>query len=328
MRSITVALVLAFVTAVPTLAHAQSVSAEKLFDQGKALMKSHALDEACTKFEQSDKLDPGVGAELWLADCYERSGKLMAAYKQYSATEKLAVSLQDHRDAVAHKRGSALLAKLSKIVVTLPAAQSVDAIELRVDGAVATAGDTVVVDPGTHIVEASARDYEHWESKVVVGSDGATVGVVVEPLVRKVVEVLQAPAVADAAPATVVAVSEAPDLTGRSSLRTAAPVMVGVGLVGLGFGTAFALVAQGMRNDSNAGHCPGVNTCDARGAQLRQSAVTADVGAVVSFAAGGVLVATGVVMFLVAPPTAMEKFVAVAPVVSPTFGGLAAQGRF
>lgn len=329
MRPIAVALVVAFVAAVPTLAHAQSADAEKLFDEGQALMKEHAFAAACSKFEQSDKLDPGVGNELWLADCYERSGKLAAAYRQYSATEKLAASLQDHRDAVAHKRASALLAKLSKLVVTLPAAQPALGIELRVDGAVAPLGDSVAVDPGTHLVEASAPGYEHWESRVLVGGDAATVAVVVEPLVPLVRNDALAPPAPEAPPAPPVPASKAPDLTGQSPLRVAAPVTVAVGLVGLGFGTAFALAAQGDRNASNAnGHCPGPSTCDAQGAQLRQNALTADVASAVSFVAGGLLVAAGLTMFVVAPATKSEKLAAFAPAVSPTFAGVVGQGRF
>lgn len=333
MKSMTVAFVLAFVAAVPSLAHAQSADAQKLFDEGKALMKTHALDEACTKFEQSDKLDPGVGTELWLADCYERNGKLVAAYKQYSATEKLAVSLQDHRDAVAHKRASALLSKVSKLVVTLPAARPIEGIELRVDGAVAASGDAVVVDPGTHLVEASAPGYEHWESKVLVGGDTATVGVVVEPLVRKVVEAAAPAAEAPPAPALpasdALGVTSAPDLTSGSSFRIAAPVTVTAGLVALGFGTAFALLGQSNRNESNAhGHCPSANACDVYGAQLRQNALTDDVVSAVSLVAGGALVVTGVTMFLLAPVTTVEKSAAFAPVVSPGFAGVVGRGRF
>jgi hypothetical protein len=321
MRPIAALLVLVFVTAVPTLARAaESADAEKLFDEGKALMKEQKLAEACFKFEQSDKLDPGVGNGLWLAHCYERSGKLVAAFRQYSATEKLAASQDDHRDAVAHARAAALLPKLSKLVVTLPPTRQVDGIEVRVDGAVAPIGDSVAVDSGTHLVEASAPGYEHWESSVVVGGDAATTTVVVEPLVRTVVV---APESLPAPPVHVV-----PDLTGRSPLRVWAPITAVVGMVGLGFGTAFEVLAQGYRNASNAGHCPGANTCDAEGAQLRQSAFTADVASTVTLIAGGLLVAAGVTMFLVTPLTKSEKLFGFAPAVSPTFAGIVGQGRF
>ncbi len=282
MRPIAALGVLAFVVMVPTLARAQSADAERLFGEGIALMKEHKFDEACSRFAQSDKLDPGVGNELWLADCYERNGKLAAAYKQYGATEKLAASLHDDREAVAHKRASALLAKLPKLVATLEDANKVD-----------------------------------------VGADATTVSVVVEPLVQQSAKAAPAPEAAPPAPAF-----EAPDLPGRSPLRVAAPITVASGMVGLGLGTAFALAAQGNRNDSNTHHCPGQNTCDVEGARLRQNAVTEDVVSVVSFVAGGLLVASGVAMFLVAPATNSEKSVAFAPTVSPTFSGVVAQGRF
>jgi outer membrane protein assembly factor BamD (BamD/ComL family) len=43
--------------------------ADALFKQGKKLMADRRYNEACQAFEESFKLDPGIGAELNVAKC-------------------------------------------------------------------------------------------------------------------------------------------------------------------------------------------------------------------------------------------------------------------
>src|SRR5512139_1741852 len=50
-------------------------AAEALFDEGRKLMAEGKYAAACAKLEASQKLDAGVGTQLNLADCYEKSGK-------------------------------------------------------------------------------------------------------------------------------------------------------------------------------------------------------------------------------------------------------------
>src|SRR5688500_5414952 len=59
---------------------AQSVEAEALFREGKALLQQGKLAEACAKFDASDRLEPSVGTELNAADCHEKNGKVATAW--------------------------------------------------------------------------------------------------------------------------------------------------------------------------------------------------------------------------------------------------------
>ena len=40
---------------------------------------------ACEKLAKSQSLDPGMGTQYRLAECYEKLGRLASAYEQYTA---------------------------------------------------------------------------------------------------------------------------------------------------------------------------------------------------------------------------------------------------
>jgi len=59
---------------IPALARAEPTAADKataqaLFDQGKHLAAGGNFQEACSKFEESQRLDPGIGTQFHLASC-------------------------------------------------------------------------------------------------------------------------------------------------------------------------------------------------------------------------------------------------------------------
>src|SRR5262245_60261131 len=76
-----VALVLALSSA-PAAADAQR-DADRLFEEGKQLFDKGSFAAACSRFEASLALQPGIGARLWLADCYESLGRTASAQRQF-----------------------------------------------------------------------------------------------------------------------------------------------------------------------------------------------------------------------------------------------------
>lgn len=54
--------------------------AQALFTEALKLMKSGAHAEACPKLEKSQELDPGMGTQFRLAECYEGVGRIASAW--------------------------------------------------------------------------------------------------------------------------------------------------------------------------------------------------------------------------------------------------------
>ncbi len=319
-------LVLVLSAVSPSLVWAQAQTqdmkdADTLYNDGVAAMKDGRFADACPKLERSNKLEPGVGVMLWLANCYEKIGKTASAFNQYIAAEQLAAQTKDDRAKVAHKYAAGLEAKLSKLVIALPTGGHVDGLEVRRDGdLVKSFGDSVTVDPGTHLIEASAPGYKHWESKVDVGTDGATASVNVGPLEKEETKVQEK------------IVERRVEVSSWTPLKITGLVIAGVGVVGLGVGGAFGVLAKGSLDDSNNVHCDATNHCDPQGLALRSDAQSSALLSTISFIGGGVLVAGGLLMFFLAPKPTAETAPAAAiklvPALSPSFSGMAAVGSF
>src|SRR5580693_3553404 len=64
--------------------------ADASFNEAMQLRSAGRDLEACPKFAESQRLAPGVGVTLYLADCYERTGRTASAWQEFRAGEKLA----------------------------------------------------------------------------------------------------------------------------------------------------------------------------------------------------------------------------------------------
>lgn len=159
---------------------------------------------------------------------------------------------------------------------------------VSVDGADVPIGRSALFDPGRHTIVVRRGDRE--VSRELVLAEGE--------LGRVVVVELPAAATPAAARADTVT-PEADDRGG--ALRAIGLVTGAAGVVGLGIGTFFGVRAIAKNDDSNAdGHCD-ASGCDPAGAQARNDALGAATASTVSFAAGGVLLASGAALFLLSP---------------------------
>lgn len=299
------------------IVHAEGKSqADVLFNEGTALMNAGNYAEACPKLEQSVKLDPGIGGMLWLADCFERAGRTASAYNEFKAAERLAADTKDPkgRDKVANKRAAALEPKLSKLIL-MPPTPVPAGLEITRDGEkvdISQLGAGVIVDPGPHAIVVSAPGSKRWEKSVDVPPDGGTASVVL-------VVVSDAPEPPPPPPET---------SDPGTPIRIGGLVAAGVGLVGVGLGAAFGLVASSRLSDSNAdNHCDAQNTCDAVGLGLRADAKSAATISTIGFIAGGVLIAGGLTMFVLAPKSSPAQ-TALVPALGGGFYGASLFTRF
>ena len=321
----------------PRLAHAQNnkVAAEALFEEGRKLVAADKPNEACPKFADSQKLDPSVSTLLNLANCYEKAGRSASAWATYKEAASAAnVARRGDLLATAQKRATAIEPTLSKLQVT--AMTPIDGLEIKRDGvplSQAEWGIAIPVDPGTHNIEATAPKKLSWATQIEVKDPGKTATLSIPTLKDAPVEPTPLPTATTTAPpplptATTIATTPPPppppaeDGSGR---RNVALIVGGVGVVGLGLGTVFALSAKSKYDDSLKACGTDKNLCTQPGVEQRDSARTQGNLATVGFGVGAALVVTGAVLWFTAPRGTGDK---TQLQVAPTVGGAMVRGRF
>jgi hypothetical protein len=185
-------------------------------------------------------------------------------------------------------------------------------------------GAPIPVDPGDHVLEATAPAKKRWTTTVKVGpqADQAHVAVPVledEPA-PSTAAVTPAPAAAPppvAAPPPPQAPPAEPGASG-SSQRTAGLVVGGLGVVGVALGSVFGVSALSKASDAKT-LCPSAPNCtSAAGVQDNSDAKSSATVSTIAMIAGGAAVATGAVLYFTAPkrrpsPSALNLGPAVGP---------------
>ena len=273
---------------------ASITAAQALYEAATRAMDAKDYASACPKLEEAVRLVPsGVGARLTLGECYEAAGKLASAYASFGLAETMAAAAkQGERQEKAHNRAKALKPRLATL--TIAVADDVRAesgLEVRRDGVLAGAaqwGIASPVDRGTHVVVAAAPGKSKWVKTVEVKTDGAALMVTVDALFP-VASAEQLPAKEEDAAAS---------LWGPQRLASLA--VGGAGLVALGAGSYFGVLASAKQKQSNDGLCDG-NQCDQAGLDLRTDAIHAANATTALLVVGGAAVTVGVVLFVTAP---------------------------
>jgi len=175
---------LLFVAGIARDARADTATAQALFDQGKKLMGEKKYSEACPKFEESQRLDPGLGTQYNLASCYELMGKTASAWSLYlDVASQAKATNQADREKKSRDAAKALEPKLSKL--TIEVASPAAGIEVKRNGQIvgqATWGTPIPVDPGAVKVTAMAPNRKLFEKTITVDKPGETTTVKVPEL--------------------------------------------------------------------------------------------------------------------------------------------------
>lgn len=242
-------------------ATAHADQADQLFKKGKKLLAEKRYAEACTAFEQSDKLDPGIGAKLNVARCYEEWGKLATALRWYTDAEHMATSTHDAREAKIHARIAALDPDVPRLTVSLPPDAATDhVIEVKLDGVELPATALGVerrVDPGVHKVDTLV--------------DGATRSKVV-PLERGGSEEITLDVPVRARPRGKPGTPE-PEADPARTRRVAGLGISGAGVLAIGIAGIVTLRARGDYNHALTAHCNDkTDMCDEIGQAAAHSA--------------------------------------------------------
>jgi hypothetical protein len=271
-------------------AHAESDAASRalavqLFDQAEALLAQQRTAEACPKYAESFRLDPQLGALIYLAECYEKNGQLASAWGSYREAEEMAQKRHDERAAHAHERAAALVPRLDRLLIDVPQAARVPGLEVLRDGVLVAEtlwGNQAAIDAGKHHIEARATGYKPWQTDVEVSGEEKATHLAVPKLA------VDATALASLGPK--------PTAPGASQ-RLAAVVVGGAGVVALGVGGFFGLSAQASYSDSKD-LCSDSNICTPHGSDLRSTANSKALVSTVATGVGAAGLATAVVLWV------------------------------
>lgn len=224
-------------------AASDEAGARVLFFEARKLAAAGDYAAACPKFEDSYRLDPGIGTSFNLADCYEHSGRVASAWARFldvAAATKAAGQLD--RERVARARAAALEPKLARMTLQVEAkAPGLSVVRDGIAMDAAAWGVAVPVDPGPHVIEASAPGRVVWKSTVTVheGPDAVTVAIP-ELAEAPIVELAAPPASALTSSSSVAELVTAPP---EPRHRWSRPVVIvgAIGAAALLAGAAFGI---------------------------------------------------------------------------------------
>jgi len=288
--------------------------AEALAKEGLALAEANKHAEACPKYAESVKLEPNYSIQYSLAECYEKIGKLGSALYNYrrveeapKAANKQALSMK------AHERIAQIEAQVPKVKIVLPAGVTPKDVVVKIDGnRVPTESfSEMPIDSGEHNVEVTQAGKKPWTD---------TIHIQIGTYPIEVPDLGTAAAKAEEDKPAITTTMPLGQSRSSPTYRIAGGVAVGLGVAGVVVGSIFGLSAKSKRDDA-IGLCKSDDPkqChDQAGLDVWRDASSAGTISTIGFLAGSALIATGVVLWVIAPST---------PVRSGVTGGIDPNGR-
>jgi hypothetical protein len=311
-------------------------AADVLFEKGKNAAAAGNFTAACPLFYESQRLDPGAGTLLNIADCEERQGHTATALGRFQEARDL-LQATDERRGFADKQVRALQARVPKVTMRVRPGLTTE-FEVQRDAVVlshAVVGVALPVDPGTHRYIVRARGHADRSFELTL-KDGDT-----KELVIELGAATQDPPkpTGDTKLATdsrVSAIANGPG-QGPSTTPGGAPASPYLPLgIGLGAGGVLALgtgVVTGVMTLSAGStykaECPTQLACTAEGRSAQSRGKTLSVVSPIAFGTGLLaLGASAYFLFFAAPPRASASALRVAPLFGAGGQGVLLSGQF
>jgi hypothetical protein len=220
-------------------ANAQSASAqaETMFREGRTLLASGKVAEACAAFESSQQLEPATSTLINVAACRERNGQLATAWGLFvdvaRATRDAVNASVRTLHQVALDRAARLEPRLSRLTIAVPTGNHPDGLEILRDAdriEPAMWDRALPVDGGSYRITARAPGAAPWTTTIAISAERDSKTIEIPHLERAA-----APPVVDAP-----AAAPAPATTARRA--PVVPIVVaGGGVLLLGGALGFAL---------------------------------------------------------------------------------------
>jgi hypothetical protein len=314
-------LLVALCWASPALAQTEEEKrAEQLFREGRDAVDRSDYATGCAKFAESLRLTQRPGPLLNLANCEEHQGRFVSALTHW--TDGIALlPANDERVAAARQRVEALSRRIPRITIVL-AASAPEGSKVTLDGAPispAALGVPQPTDLGEHVVVAAAPGHTDARSTLLLGEGERR-------------EITVTPGMSVAAPPSTVApppIVTPPPPPSSDGARTAGFVIGGVGAASLAVGVVTGILTIGKKSTVD-GLCPSTCFEKDRAAVLdaESAGKTLSTISTVTFIAGGVGLAAGLVLVLSSGPRHAPTTATLGPAVLPGGGGLSLGGSF
>ena len=288
-------------------------SARKIGFEGMKLAEKGDCATAIDKLARAEKLFHAPTTLGRLGECQVQVGKVVEGTENLGrvAREELA-SNAPAAFVAARARAKKQLAlatpKLAhaKIVVRAPSDATVSVTVDSLPVNAANVGEERVLDPGPHLVEASAPGYRKASSTINLregATEDVTLTLIIDPEGARAARAAAAagPAPGPATEASPTTATGGPDTKPRaadSPNRTLAYVVLGAGVVGVGIGSIFGLTALSKKSDLSKA-CPN-STCHTSQQGDLDSAKTSGTISTIGFLVGGAALVAGGVLFFTA----------------------------
>ena len=277
--------------------------AQQLFDSALTDAEAGNFASACPKFLASQDADPKTSTLMNLANCYQHNAQSASAWGAFREAEIMARKAgRPELENAARARATALEPKLLRLNIVVPEASRLAGLVVTRDGALIPAGEwgvAIPVDPGEHVLTASADGHKSWAEHVAIEAESKTI--TVPALEPAPVEPAPPPPVGDS--------PLPPPPKGLTTFQTVGIAGGAVGVAAMIGGGVLALVAKGSYDDAKSlCRAGGTVGCPAGAVSDADSAYTKAAVATGIFITGAVLVAAGATLFFVAPDKKRSRF--------------------
>jgi len=330
-RPLTVAVALAFaVTSVgPVVRAAEPDAVEEAranFQRALELEQARDYAGALKLFRQVGQVKLTPQVRYHIAACEENLGKMVAALGGYELALKHGQGMPAGFLAEVQQSIDYLKQRIPTVIVSR--GEGAQAATVELDGVQLgskSIGIEVPLDPGPHVISASAAGYETFEETInVAEGDHEEVAIELVPLPEKATPVASA--------------SEAPKSEAAKGYGVTPFVVGGAGLVVAAVGGVLLGVSQGQANQALA-ICKGSTDCSSlgdsnpgewyRARDLYDSARTLETVGWVGVGVGAAALATGTVLFFIDPGRKTESArLRVLPAAPGAHAGVSLVGRF
>lgn len=150
-----------------TAASAADASADGLFRSGRDAMQRGDYELACSRFAESDRLEPSPGAKLNLALCEEQLRHLTRAWR-YLQEAIRELPDGDERAAIAKRHADDLQHQLAFVTITLPP-KLAQRSRVKCDGIALSSADLaskIPFDPGHHEIELAVEGHSSRTTEI------------------------------------------------------------------------------------------------------------------------------------------------------------------